>query len=131
MFGFLIAMIKGTFDRIKKEEVSNKYVSRCEMNQVSYNFYRKVPFNVDFETDLVVVSGLFADPIEINLKADEIWRKKVEQDIKLVKTETTLIKEETAEIKQKQDKLISLIENLLENQNPKSLKSNPAETDRV
>ena len=78
MFGFLIAMIKGTFDRIKKAEIANKYVSRCIMNQDSYNFYRKVPFVVDFETDLVVVSGLFSDPIEINLKKDVIWRKKVE-----------------------------------------------------
>ena len=81
MFGFLLAMIKGTFDRIKHDEVSNKYRSRCEMNQVSYNFYRTIPFMVDFETDLVVVSGHFADPIEINLKEDEIWRKNVDKKL--------------------------------------------------
>ena len=81
MFGFLIAMIKGTFDRIKKAEIANKYVSRCIMNQDSYNFYRKVPFVVDFETDLVVVSGHFADPIEINLGKENIWKKNIEKNI--------------------------------------------------
>jgi hypothetical protein len=71
MFAFLIAMIKGTFDTIKKLEVPNKYHSRCEMNQVSYNFFRRFPYlGTTFETDLIVVSAYFADPIEINLKKD-------------------------------------------------------------
>lgn len=99
MFGFLIAMIKRTFDRGYHDEVSNKYMSRCEMNQVSYNFYRIIPFNVDFETDLVVVSGLFADPIEINLGEDEIWRKDIEGQIQNVLGN--------------QDKMMKMIEELM------------------
>ena len=68
MFGFLIAMIKNTYDRNEKQKVTNKYASRCDMNQVSFNFFRKLPFSQTFETDLVVVSAHFNDPVEINIK---------------------------------------------------------------
>ena len=69
---------------------------------------------VGFETDLVVVSAIFADPIEINLKEDEIWRKDVEKNIQNVIDETSAIKKETAEIKGNQDKMMKLIESLIE-----------------
>ena len=82
MFAFLIAMIKGTFDTIKKLEVPNKYMSRCDMNQTSFNIYRWIPLATTFETDLVVVSAHFADSIEINVNKDEIWRQKVEKNMK-------------------------------------------------
>ena len=45
--------------------VCNKYIYRSEMNQVSYNIYRLIPFVPVFETDLIVVSAYFDEPIEI------------------------------------------------------------------
>ena len=66
---------------------------------------------VDFETDLVVVSGHFADPIEI-LKKDEIWRKKVEKSIQNVA-------QETAGIKENQDKMMKMMEEMHEKLNLK------------
>ena len=45
MFGFLIAMIKNTYDLNEKHKITNKYASRCEMNQVSFNFFRMLPFS--------------------------------------------------------------------------------------
>ena len=61
MFGFLIAMIKNTFDRNVSLKEHNKYHQRCEMNQVSYNIYRLLPLISVFDTDLVVVSSYFED----------------------------------------------------------------------
>ena len=78
MFGFLIAMIKNTYDRNSKQYHQNKYSSRCEMNQVSYNIYKRLPFTSTFETDLVVVSAYFAEPIDIITDNDDIWKKSIE-----------------------------------------------------
>jgi hypothetical protein len=62
MFGFLIAMIKTTYDTNNLNKLKNKYVQRCGMNQYSYALYRLVPFVTKNETDLVVVSGFFNEP---------------------------------------------------------------------
>jgi len=40
-----------------------------------------LPFSQTFETDLVVISAHFNDPVEINIKKDDIWRKKIEKSI--------------------------------------------------
>ena len=78
MFGFLIAMIKNTYDRNQRMRENNKYIQRCEMNQVSYNIYRLIPFVPVLETDLIVVSAYFAEPIDIINDGEEIAKKKME-----------------------------------------------------
>ena len=75
MFGFLIAMIKGTYDKNQKAETQNKYKARCDMNQVSFNLYKKIPFTSSIETDLVVVSAHFNEYIEIINDSEELWKK--------------------------------------------------------
>jgi hypothetical protein len=71
MFGFLIAMIKNTFDRNNKLKEHNMYIQRCEMNQISFNIYRLIPFVSVFETDLVVVSSYFENnKVEMNVDED-------------------------------------------------------------
>ena len=59
MFGFLIAMIKSTYDTNNANKLKNQYVQRCGMNQYSYALYRLNPFVTKNETDLIVVSGFF------------------------------------------------------------------------
>jgi hypothetical protein len=61
MFGFLIAMIKSTYDNNNKNKLKNGYVQRCGMNQFSYSLYRLIPLIGKKETDLVVVSAYFSD----------------------------------------------------------------------
>ena len=75
MFGFLIAMIKNTFDRNNKLKEHNIYIQRCEMNQVSYNIYRLIPFVAVFDTDLVVVSAFFESKISFIKDAQKAFRK--------------------------------------------------------
>ena len=63
MFGFLIAMIKNTFDKNTSKKHHNKYINKCKMNQIAYNIYRLIPFVPSFETDLAVVSAHFESRI--------------------------------------------------------------------
>jgi hypothetical protein len=85
MFGFLIAMIKNTFDRNNQKKEHNKYIQRCEMNQVSYNIYKLIPFVPVFETDLVVISAYFESQIEIIRNPDKLFRKQVKTGLNEVR----------------------------------------------
>lgn len=118
--GFLIAMIKNTYDRNEKSKLSNKYASRCEMNQVSFNFFRMLPFSQTFETDLVVISAHFNDPVEINLKKDDIWKKKIEKSIADGVAEQASIKEQHVQFKEQQDKLMDMVQKLIDIAEPKA-----------
>ena len=51
------------------------------MNQVSYNIYRLIPFAPVLESDLIVVSSYFAEPIEIINDDEERWKRSVEKDL--------------------------------------------------
>ena len=85
MFGFLIAMIKNTFDRNNQKKEHNKYIQRCEMNQVSYNIYKLIPFVPVFDTDLVVISAYFEGQIEIIRNPDKLFRKQVKTGLNEVR----------------------------------------------
>ena len=64
MFGFLLAMIKTTYDKNNLNRLSIMYTQRCEMNLFSYNIYKNYPFADIYENDLLVVSSNFKEPKE-------------------------------------------------------------------
>jgi hypothetical protein len=70
MFGFLIAMIKTTYDKNVKNRMQNMYTQRCEMNQYSYHLYRAFPFVDIYESDLFVISAHFESNPEVKQKQD-------------------------------------------------------------
>ena len=61
MFGFLIAMIKTTYDKNGKNRMQSTYTQRCEMNCYSYDLYKAFPFVNIYESDLFVISAHFEE----------------------------------------------------------------------
>jgi len=93
MFGFLISLIKNTFDRNNLKKEHNRYIQRCEMNQVSYNIYRLIPLVSIFDTDLVVISAYFENKIEFIKDASKLFRKQTKSQIKELKESNKELKE--------------------------------------